>query len=101
MELSKGESVFYHERGGQVRPATVLQVHRDDPAAVYYTITVDGREKQSEHSRLSRDGCMGGERASGGGGWSQMTLMGRLQQHFARRVLWAGIHSRSLRISYL
>jgi hypothetical protein len=28
VELSKGESVFYHERGGQVRPATVLQVHR-------------------------------------------------------------------------
>ena len=50
--LENGEIVTYAPSGARAR---ILEVHHDDDPP-YYTIMIDGHEKQTVRSRLIRDG---------------------------------------------
>jgi hypothetical protein len=49
--FEQGEEVFYC-KNGPVSKATILRVHFDSTSEPYYTISVDGKEKQTEQDHL-------------------------------------------------
>ena len=52
-EFCVGDAVLYTARDGSHKPATIVKVHTDD-VVPYFTVSVDGAEKQTERSRLTK-----------------------------------------------
>ena len=50
----KGDECYYLTRGGEWVAATVLKVHYDDEVEIYFTISVDGAERQTVASKLRK-----------------------------------------------
>ena len=52
-EFRVGDAVLYTARDGSHKHATIVKVHTDD-VVPYFTVSVDGAEKQTERSRLAK-----------------------------------------------
>ena len=52
-EFCVGDAVLYTARDGSHKHATIVKVHTDD-VVPYFTVSVDGAEKQTERSRLTK-----------------------------------------------
>jgi len=52
-EFRVGDAVLYTARDGSHKHATIVKVHTDD-AVPYFTVSVDGAEKQTERARLAK-----------------------------------------------
>ena len=52
-EFRVGDAVLYTARDGSHKHATIVKVHTDD-VVPYFTVSVDGAEKQTERSRLTK-----------------------------------------------
>jgi len=48
-----GDHVFY-VKDGEKRPCVVLAVHLDPPEPPYYSVSVAGEEKNTDHHHLAR-----------------------------------------------
>eukprot|EP00966_Prymnesium_polylepis_P140437 3244064-Prymnesium_polylepis.1 len=51
-ELSQGANVYYLDRDGEQKVATLVKVHYDDPPP-YYTISIDGAERSTVREKLT------------------------------------------------
>jgi len=51
-ELPKGAQVYYVDRDGSRKLATIVKVHHDDPPP-YYTISIDGSERSTVREKLT------------------------------------------------
>ena len=52
-EFRVGDAVLYTARDGSHKHATIVKVHTDD-VVPYFTVSVDGAEKQTERARLAK-----------------------------------------------
>ena len=49
-----GQKVYYRS-ASQIGPATIVKVHLDDELEPFYTIAIDGKEKQTDDAHLSKE----------------------------------------------